>query len=184
MAVMPRARIVIALTLAVATAGLAAGCGSSSSDTSSPDKWADSFCGAIVTWQNDLTSIGTSLKSGTPSKATLETAGQQAEDATQTLADSLKSLGKPDTQAGADAQAAVTQLQNDLTTDTEAIKKATSGVSSLSGTLTAISSISATLATMATQVSSTATTLQQLDPKGELESAFSKSSNCKTLKSS
>jgi uncharacterized phage infection (PIP) family protein YhgE len=181
MSTMPSPRIASALALTVLTAGLGAGCGSSSSDTSSAADWADGVCGAIVTWRSDLTSIGANLKSSGPSKASLQTAAEEAETATKKLGDNLKSLGKPDTQSGADAQSAVNKLQSELTTGSESIKKDTDGISTLSETLSAVSSVSATLATMATQISSTISTITSLDAKGELQQAFSQSSNCKTL---
>jgi hypothetical protein len=183
-AAMLRVHIVLAIALAAATAALGAGCGSSSSGSSSTAKWADSVCGAIVTWKNDLAAAGTSLKQSVPTKQTLTSAAEQADTATQTLADSLKSLGKPDTTAGAQAQAAVMQLRTELTSGVAAIKSATNGVSGASATLLAVSSASSTLATMATQVSATVAKLEQLDPKGELTNAFSESSSCKSLKSS
>jgi hypothetical protein len=184
MTVMPIPRIALAVALAAVAAALCAGCGSSS-EQSATEKWADGFCSAIVTWQDDLTSIGTDLKSGgVPTKATVESAAQQAEDSTQTLADSLSSLGKPDTQAGADAQAAVTQLQGDISDGAASIKTTTADISGLSQALTAASAVSATLATMASQVSTAVTTLTQLDPKGELDDAFSQSSSCQSLKKS
>ena len=178
---MPKTRIALAVALTAAIAALSAGCGSSS-EQSATEKWADGFCSAIVTWRDDLTSIGTDLKSGgVPTKATLQTAAQQAEDSTQTLGDSLKSLGKPDTQAGTDVQAAVQQLQGDISGGAASIKTTTADITGLSQALTAVSSVSATLATMASQVSATVTTITQLDPKGELDDAFSQSSACQSL---
>src|SRR5882757_8428282 len=123
---MPQARVSLAIMRATATGARAAGCGSSSSsDTMSATDWADGVCGAFVTWKSDITTIGNTLKSGTPTKATLQDAANQAEKDTQTLADSLKSLGKPNTQSGPQAQDAVNELHTQLTDGEAAIKSAT-----------------------------------------------------------
>ena len=175
--------MMFAIVIAAAAGGLAPGCGSSSSDTTSATTWADGLCRAVVTWKSDMTSIGTGLKAGVPSKTTLQDASDQAGTATQKLTDSLKSLGKPDTQSGAEAKDAVDQLRTQLGDGADAIKSATEDVSSASGILLAVSSIASTLSTMVTQVSTTATTLEQLDPEGELQDAFSKASSCKVLQS-
>jgi hypothetical protein len=178
---MSKARVSLAILVAAATAALGAGCGSSS-NTMSPTDWANGVCGALVTWKSDITAIGNNLKAGTPTKATLQDAANQVEKDTQTLADSLKSLGKPNTQSGAQAQDAVNQLHSQITDGKAAIESATKGVSTVSGALAAVSSVSGTLSTMATQISSTVTKLEQLDPGGELQKAFSNASSCKKLK--
>jgi len=178
-------RILLIVTIGAALAGFGAGCGSSSSsssDSSSTAKWADGICTAVVTWKNELTSIGASLKGKVPTQASVEAAANKAQTATQTFADTVKSLGKPDTTSGSAASDAVTQLDDELTAGASSIEDAVKGVSGVNATLAAVSSVSGTLATMGTQVSATVTTLQQLDAKGELENAFSQSSACQSLK--
>ena len=110
-----------------------------------------------------------------------QAAANKAQTATQTFADTVKSLGKPDTTSGSAASDAVTQLDDELTAGASSIEDAVKGVSGVNATLAAVSSVSGTLATMGTQVSATVTTLQQLDAKGELENAFSQSSACQSL---
>jgi hypothetical protein len=53
----------------------------------------------------------------------------------------------------------------------------------VSGTLSSLSVITATLSTMATQMKTAYQSLQQLDPGGELTSAFKQASACKSLTS-
>jgi hypothetical protein len=43
--------------------------------------------------------------------------------------------------------------------------------------------VTSTISTMGTQVQTTFTDLENLDPKGELESAFKNASSCKSLTS-
>lgn len=183
---MAGSRIFPIVALGAALAALAAGCGSSSSssDSSTTAKWADGVCAAVVTWKDDLTSIGTSLKGKVPTEGSLNAAATQAEDATKTFADTLKSLGKPETTAGSEASAAVNQLDSELTAGASSIEAAVKGVSGVNATLAAVSTVSGTLATMGNQVSATVSKLKQLDAKGELENAFSQSSSCQSLKKS
>ena len=61
------------------------------------------------------------------------------------------------------------------------IQDALDGVSGVSGILTAVSVVSSTLVKMGNQVSSTITSFQDLDAKGELESAFKQADSCTEL---
>jgi membrane-bound lytic murein transglycosylase B len=169
--------------LLVALAALAAaGCGgSSSSDTTATDTWASGVCTAVSTWKTSLTGIATTVKSGGVSQDSLNSAATQAQDATKTLADSLKKLGKPDTQAGQQAKDAVDQLSSELSKNVKTIQDAISNASGAAGVLTAVSTASSTLVTMGDEVSATLTDLQKLDPKGEIQQAFKQSSSCKSL---
>ena len=120
-----------------------------------------------------------SLQSGNLSKETLQGAADDATSATQTLVDDLKGLGKPDTEAGAEAQGALNELADDLQKDVADIDSAIGDSSA--NTLSTISTVSTTLVTMGNQLSSTFTKLQSLDAKGELESAFKQADSCKAL---
>jgi membrane-bound lytic murein transglycosylase B len=180
---MSRRRIpYVAAVAAAAFALAAAGCGSSSSnDTTSAETWANGVCSAFSTWETSMKGLQTTVTAGGLSKDSLDTAASDAKDATQTLAKSLKKLGKPDTQAGQQAQDDMNQLSDQLNTSAKTIDDATKNASGAAGVLTAISTISATLVTMGKNVSTAVTSLQKLDPKGELESAFKSASSCKTL---
>jgi methyl-accepting chemotaxis protein len=168
--------------LLVAFAALAAaGCGGSSSSTTPTDTWASGVCTAVSTWKTSLTNIATSVKSGGVSQDSLNTAATQAKDATNTLADSLKKLGKPDTQAGQQAKDDVNQLSSQLSKNVQTIQDAISNASGAAGVLTAVSTASSTLVTMGNEVSTTIGDLQKLDPKGEIQRAFKQSSSCKSL---
>ena len=166
----------------VAVAALvAAGCGGSSNDTTPSDTWASGVCSAISTWKTSLTSIETTVKSGGVTKDSLNAGVTQATDATKTLADSLKKLGKPDTQSGQQAKVDIDQLSTELNANVKTIQDAISNASGVSGVLTAVSTASSTLVTMGNEVSTTLTNLQKLDPKGEIEQAFKQSASCKSL---
>ncbi len=175
-------RATFAVVVAVA-AFLAAGCGSSdsSSDATATATWADGLCSAITTWTSSLSSIGDSLKGGNLSKDSLSSAVDDAKSATETFTSDLDSLGKPDTDAGQQAKDAVDQLSADLKADMTKIEDAVDGASGVSGILDAVTVISSTLQTAGNQVTSTITSLEDIDAKGELESAFKQSSSCNDL---
>jgi hypothetical protein len=158
-----------------------AGCGGSSSSTTPTDTWASGVCTAITTWQNQLKSIESSVKSGNVTKDSINGAVSQAKDATNQLGDSLKKLGKPDTQAGQQAKTDVQNLSNELSSGVKTIEDAISNASGAAGVLSAVSTAAGTLSTMVTQVTTTVANLQTLDPSGELEKAFKSSAACKPL---
>ena len=165
---------------AVLVALAAAGCGSSSTTTAT-DTWATGVCTAITTWQKQLTSIESTVKNGGVTKDSINGAVDQAQAATNQLGDSLKKLGKPNTQAGQQAKTDVQKLSDELSSGVKTIEDAVKGASGAAGVLSAVSTATGTLSTMVTQVSTTVSDLQKLDPQGELEQAFKKSSACKPL---
>ena len=91
----------LALTAALAACALlAAGCGSSdNSDTTPTTEWANGLCTSITTWKTEITSIVDSLKGGNLSQDSLAAAVDDADEATRNFTSSLKSLGRPDTEA-------------------------------------------------------------------------------------
>ena len=171
-----------AALVGVCVALVATGCGGSSNGgTTATDTWASGVCTAVTTWENQLKTIESTVKSGGLSKDSINTAVTQAKTATDTLAKDLKKLGKPDTQAGQAAKSDVEQLSTELSKNVQTIQDAVSSASGAAGVLTAVSTASATLVTMGQDVSTTLADLQKLDPKGELEKAFKQSSSCKAL---
>jgi archaellum component FlaC len=174
-----------AAALVAAVGLLAAGCGGSSSSSTTPtDTWASGVCSAITTWKTQLTSIESTVKSGGVSKDSINTAVTQAKDATDTLAKDLKKLGKPDTQAGAQAQDTVDQLSSQIETGMTTIEDAVKNVSNVSGALAAVTTVSSTLTTLQSDISAAYKTLVQLDPGGELQQAFQQAPDCASFRKS
>jgi len=175
--------LVPAVVAAVALA--AAGCGGSSSssgsDTTPTNEWADSLCSSITTWTSSLSSIVGDLQSGGITKDSLQTAVGDAKTATDEFTTSLGNLGKPDTEAGQQAQDSVNKLSSEIQTDMTTIEEAVNGASGVSGVLNAVTVTKDTLTKAGTQVSDTLTGFQDLDAKGELEAAFKQSDSCKKL---
>ena len=175
-------RRLTSFALVLVLAVLAAGCGSDEPESAAD--WANGVCSAITTWKSSVTSSADSLKSGNLTQDSLKSAGDDVQSATDTLESDLKDLGKPDTEAGQQAQDSIDQLSSDLTTDTDSIKTAVDGVTDLSGVPAAVTTIGTTLQTMQSQVTSTVDSLKQLDAPGELQTAFEQSSACQQLSSS
>jgi len=172
-------RLLLPLALVVVIAALAAGCGSDKPPTTA--EWADGVCSAVTTWEDSLKSAAEPLTSGDISKESLQAAADDVKSATDTLESDLKDLGKPDTDVGQQAQDEIDTLTGELQTDVDTIKSAAEGVSGVSGITAAVTTATTTVTTMKTQVNDTITSLKQLDPKGELTTAFQQSSSCQQL---
>lgn len=177
-------RSIVAATVA-GVALLAAGCGSSSDsssgDTSPTTEWADSLCTAVNTWKASITSIVDPIKNGDISKDSLTTAVDDARGATDALISDLEGLGKPDTEAGQEAKDSVDKLSTDLQSEVATIESELDSVSGIAGYIAAAPAIATALGNMGTDITSTVTTLQGLDAKGKLQSAFADASNCADL---
>jgi phage-related protein len=170
------------LILVLGALALAAGCGSDkSSGTVSTTDWANSLCSAVTTWTSSVKSAGDSLKGGNVSQDALKSAADDVTSATDTFADDLRGLGKPDTEAGQQAKASVQKLSDELKSDLQDIKSTVDEASGVSGTLNAVTAASGKVSAMGTQVQSTFSDLEQLDAKGELENAFQQADACSSL---
>ena len=174
----------LALIAAVTVCALvAAGCGSSSDsgDATPTTEWADGLCSSVTTWQSSITSIIDTLKAGGLTKDSLTTAVDDARSATNTFTTSLKDLGRPDTDAGQQAQDSVNELTTQIDQDMTKIQDTVSNASGVAGILAAVPTITTTIQSAGNQVADTISGFKDLDAKGELESAFKDAESCKTL---
>ena len=166
---------------------LAAGCGgggSSSSSSPSPKDWANDLCSAISNWSQSVQKSGKALQSGKVTKDNLKSTTGDIKSATHTLAEDLKNLGKPKTQAGQDAKDAMDKLASEIDGDVEAMQKAVDNAgSSASGAVAAASTIASTLSKMGTQIGTASSQLQSADAKGELQQGFKDAPACQSLTS-
>ena len=173
----------LALTAALAVCALlAAGCGSSdNSDTTPTTEWANGLCTSITTWKTEITSIVDSLKGGNLSQDSLAAAVDDADEATRNFTSSLKSLGRPDTEAGQEAQDSVNELTTQIDADMTTIQDAVSNATGVAGVLAAVPTITTAIQSAGNQIADTIAGFQDLDAKGELESAFKDADDCTTL---
>jgi hypothetical protein len=167
-----------ALVLSVAM--VAAGCSKSSKPTTT-EEWANGLCTSITTWKGSVSTAADSIKAGNVSKSALETSAGNVKAATSTFASSVKKLGKPPTKAGAQAQQTVETLSQQLQDGVQSIQTTVSGASGVTGVLSAVPSVTATLLKLGTDVTLAYTSLQQVDPSGELSTAFNQAPACKSL---
>jgi uncharacterized protein YoxC len=179
------AAVRLALVSAVAVLALsAAGCGGND-DNDATTEWAGGVCSAITTWQSSITSAVNSVKDN-PTKDGIQSAVDDAKDATTTFTNDLKGLGKPDTDAGQQAQDAVNELSSDVDAGVQQVQQTVQEAENAgaAGALSAISEVSATLATLTSQVTTTVTQLQSLDGGQELKDAFDNADSCNDLTTS
>ena len=165
---------------------LAAGCGGyggGSSDTESAQDWADGLCSAINTWTDSLRSASQSVTGGNLSQNSLEQAATDLKDSTAQLKDDLEDLGKPDLDSGDKAEESVDQLSSNLSDDVDKISGAIDDAKNGGSIANALSTVTSTISSMGTHVQTAFSDLEQLDPQGELESAFKNASSCKSLTS-
>jgi hypothetical protein len=176
---------VLILSAAIVTAGCGGGSSSSSgtgteSSATAADDWANSVCEAFVTWNNSITDAGQGIRDN-PSEEGIRTAGEQIQSATQTLADDLRGLGRPDTESGQQAKDTIDQLATNLDTSLQKINDAMDSASGAAGAVTAASTIGTSLVEMADHVSTAFQQLQEIDTQGELQSAFEQGDSCAGL---
>jgi ABC-type transporter Mla subunit MlaD len=176
---------VLILSAAIVTAGCGGGSSSSSgtgteSSATAADDWANSVCEAFVTWNNSITDAGQGIRDN-PSEEGIRTAGEQIQSATQTLADDLRGLGRPDTESGQQAKDTIDQLATNLDTSLQKISDAMDSASGTAGAVTAASTIGTSLVEMADHVSTAFQQLQEIDAQGELQSAFEQGDSCAGL---
>jgi hypothetical protein len=169
---------VAVLALSAAACGGGSNTTTSTAGTTSAEQWASGVCSSVTTWKKSLRSIQAGVTSQ-PSKSALQTAAQQVESATETLAQSLKQLGKPDTAQGAAAKQNLDALANTLQSGMTQLKATLNNApSGTAGTLSQISALTTTLTSLANKLKVAGVNLQNFAPDGELKHAFNQASAC------
>jgi hypothetical protein len=177
-----RTRILGGVAAAVLVLSLAA-CGSGGNTTTaaggvSTEQWANGVCSSFTTWKTSLENAKNGVTSQ-PSPSQLRKAGRQIERATETLGQSLRKLGTPDTAQGEAAKknldTLATSMENGLNKLKQTLNSSPSGVA---GTLSQISTITATLSGMASDVKLAGSNLKNVAPGADLEQAFHQAGAC------
>ena len=183
----PKLKVAIMACVASLTL-VAAGCGgdddSSGEATSgtAPEEWADGFCSALSTWTDDLEAIAEPLTDlSSLSTDGIQQAAEDAKTATETLADSLRSLGAPDTSSGDQVETAVDDLTTDLESGVQEIETAAADISSVADVPAALGTITTALADLGRDVGSALQTIEDADASAELETAFDDADSCGEL---
>jgi methyl-accepting chemotaxis protein len=175
-----RSTLVAAVLVAV-LAVVAAGCGKSKPKTATD--WANDVCSAVSDWTTSIGDATDSLKGGNINKDSVQKAVNDAQDATKKLTKDLKSLGKPPTESGAQAQQTVQNLSNQIDEGVTTIQNTVSSVNNLSNAANAVAIIGQTLTVLKTDLTAAYNSLVQLKPGGELQQAFQQADNCSSFRS-
>ena len=179
----PQLRFALAACVALFVL-VAAGCGGDD-ESSATEEWASSVCSAVTTWKNDLEQAAQPLTDlSSLSEESVRQAADDAKSATETLADSLKGLGRPDTSSGEQVESAVDDLATKLESSATEIETAVEGVSSVADIPSAVGTVTTTLTALGTTADSAVQTLGDADVSGELKTAFDQADSCEELTSS
>jgi hypothetical protein len=159
-----------------------AGCGGDDGNGggSSATEWADGLCSAITEWTESVQATSNSLKGGNLSEDSLKEAADDFKTATQEFVDEVRALGAPDTESGEQAKEEIDQLGDSVEENVREIEEAVDDGGNLA---TTVSAVTTALSAMGEQLAAAFTSLEQLDPGGELEDAFRDAESCDQLES-
>ena len=182
-------RLKLAIFVLVASLALvAAGCGGDDEASTRPTRraeasaqeWAGSLCSAVTTWRADLEDAAEPLTDlSSLSEESVRQAADDAKAATDTLADSLRSLGRPDTSSGEQVESAVEDLVTEIENGANEVEAAIEGISSVVDIPSAVTTITTTITDLGTEVDTAVQTLEDADAGGELKTAFD---DCRLLR--
>jgi hypothetical protein len=173
------------LVLIASLALVASGCGGDdeAADTDPTVAWAESFCGALVTWRTETEQIVEDTL-GDPASLSVDALRAAADDvaaATDTMIDDIRALGRPDTESGDEIEAAVQDLTDTFEAEKAEVEAALEGADGLDDVLAAGSTISSSVSTVTTAVDSAREQIEAADAGDELESAFEEAASCDEL---
>jgi uncharacterized phage infection (PIP) family protein YhgE len=168
--------------LAALLAFAAAGCGGS--EPSATEDWAGDLCSAVSDWQDQLEQSASDIREqvqspGAGTLTAIESEIQEAVDASNELADELKSLEPPDTESGDQAQQEVDALADQVEATVEKTKETIDGLPENAGlrdVATAVAPLLPPLQALVTNVSATLTSLQERG--SELKEGFDEADSC------
>jgi membrane protein implicated in regulation of membrane protease activity len=167
------------VVLLVAAVVALAGCGGDDGPSASED-YANGVCSSLSTWVTDVQESVQSLTDAglATSREDIQSAFDQAKDATDTLGNDLEQVGPPETEDGQEAKSQLDGLMTQLRQQLDLIQQALES----GGGLTAIAAtVSTAVSAAANAVNTTYQNLQGLDPAGELRDAFENSDDCNSL---
>jgi uncharacterized phage infection (PIP) family protein YhgE len=178
----------LAVTCLLASALVAAGCGGddeSTTETSTEaaaDEWASSVCSAVTTWKSDLEAAADPLTDlSSLSEESVRQAADDAKTATDTLTDSLRSLGRPNIESGEQVESSLDDIVTEVENAANEVEAAVEGITSVVDIPSAVSTITTTVADMSTEIDGAVQTLEDADARGELKTAFDNADSCDEL---
>ena len=175
-------RLGAALVLTALLAVAAAGCGGS--EPSASEEWAGDVCSAVGDWQDQIEQSAADIREqiqspSADSLSAIQSEIQEGVDVSNELADELKSLDPPDTEAGEQAQQEIDSLADVVETTVDKTKETIDNLpenASLTEVAAAIGPLLPDLQALVTNVS---TTLGSVQERGsELKEGFEKADSC------
>ena len=171
-------RLLLLAPAVLAAVALAAGCGGD--DESATDEWATDVCSSATTWRDSVESAAGSIGAGSTAED-IEQAVDDVDEATQQFSDDVEALGRPETEAGDEADAVVTELNQDLEEAVAVLRDALEGGDD-QNVLEAATAAAAALASMRESVTRSFNELRELDAGGELQESFEDADSCDDLR--
>jgi len=172
--VTPGRLALLAATLALATVPLLAGCGGD--DESASEEWAGGVCSELSTWVTDVEDTIRSLvdEGLDVDRETVQDAVGDISQSTDDLVEGLGDLGRPETDAGEEAQSELDDLEAELRQQLGEVEESVE-----SGPL-AIGTLTSAISTAAAAVNATFENLSGVDD--ELRAAFESSDDCQSFR--
>ena len=164
----------LAATLALATVPLLAGC--VGDDESASEEWAGGVCSELSTWVTDVEDTIRSLvdEGLDVDRETVQDAVGDISQSTDDLVEGLGDLGRPETDAGEEAQSELDDLEAELRQQLGEVEESVE-----SGPL-AIGTLTSAISTAAAAVNATFENLSGVDD--ELRAAFESSDDCQSFR--
>jgi hypothetical protein len=168
---------------ALVLALVAAGCGKSESQKQA-DQYADSLCTSISGWEQQVTSIASTLTTAGSPKQVAQAKLEQAKTATANLVSEIRALPAPDVDGASEAKQNVDQLvtsaQSTVSTIEAGVTQLKSFGTGAGNVATVVVPIAAQLTKLVTDAKSTVASLEAV--KGPFEKAVKNSDTCQALK--
>src|SRR5262245_30233107 len=183
---LPMKRLGAALVLSTVLAFAAAGCGGS--EPSATQQWAGDLCTSVSDWQDQIEQSAADIKEqvqspSTDSLSAIESEIQEAADASTELADQLRSLEPPDTDAGEQAQQEINSLADQVESTVDKTKETIDNLpenASLTEVAAAVAPLLPSLQALATNVSLTVGSVKERG--SELKEGFDKADSCEKFR--
>jgi hypothetical protein len=171
-----------ALILTTVLAFAAAGCGGS--EPSASEEWAGDVCSAVGDWQDQIEQSAADIREqvqspGADTLAAIQSEIEEGVDASKDLADELRSLEPPDTDAGEQAQQEIESLADQVETAVDKTKETIDNLPENASLTEVAQAVAPLLPALQGLVTNTSTTLTSVQERGsELKEAFDKADSC------
>ena len=175
-------RLGAALILMTVLAFAAAGCGGS--EPSASEEWAGDVCSAVGDWQDQIEQSAADIREqvqspGADTLAAIQSEIEEGVDASKELADELRSLEPPDTDAGEQAQQEINSLADLVETTVDKTKETIDNLPENASLTEVASAVAPLLPDLQALVTNTSAALTSVQKQGsELKEAFDKADSC------